>query len=187
MEIVETALPEVKVLIPKRFGDARGYFSESWNAHRLEALGLGHGFMQDNESLSALAGTLRGLHYQAPPFAQAKLVRVVRGAVLDVAVDVRAGSPRYGRWAKARLSAEGGEQILVPRGFLHGFVTLEPDTLVLYKVDAPYDAASDGAVAWDDPDLAIEWGVEGPVLSAKDAAAPRFRDWSSPFAYGENT
>lgn len=185
MEIVETALPEVKVLVPKRFGDARGYFSETWNAARMRALGLDLAFVQDNESLSAEAGTLRGLHYQAPPHAQAKLVRVVRGAVLDVAVDARAGSPAYGRWAAARLTAEGGEQILVPRGFLHGFLTLAPDTLVLYKVDAPYDAASDGAVAWNDPDLAIDWGVERPVLSAKDAAAPRFRDWISPFRYEE--
>jgi dTDP-4-dehydrorhamnose 3,5-epimerase len=189
MEIRETALPEVKVLVPPRFGDARGYFCETWNAARMAAAGLDHGFVQDNESLSAEPGTLRGLHYQAPPFAQAKLVRAVRGAVLDVAVDTRRGSPRFGRWASARLTAEGGEQILVPRGFLHGFVTLVPDTLVLYKVDAPYDRASDGAVAWDDPDLAVDWGLApgAVVLSDKDRAAPRWRDWVTPFVYEETS
>jgi dTDP-4-dehydrorhamnose 3,5-epimerase len=185
MDVIETDLPEVRILRPRRYGDARGYFADTWNADRMAAAGLAYGFCQDNESLSAAAGTLRGLHYQAPPFAQAKLVRVVRGAVLDVAVDARRGSPRFGRWVSARLTAEGGEQILVPRGFLHGFVTLEPGTLVIYKVDARYDAASDGSVAWDDPDLAIDWGVDAPVLSEKDAKAPRWRDWASPFAYGE--
>jgi dTDP-4-dehydrorhamnose 3,5-epimerase len=185
MNVIETDLPEVRVLQPRRFGDARGYFAETWNADRMAAAGLDHAFCQDNESLSPAPGTLRGLHYQAPPFAQAKLVRVVRGAVVDVAVDARRGSPRFGRWASARLTAERGEQILVPRGFLHGFVTLEPDTLVIYKVDACYDAASDGSVAWNDPDLAIDWGVEAPVLSEKDAKAPRWRDWESPFVYGD--
>jgi dTDP-4-dehydrorhamnose 3,5-epimerase len=185
MEIIATDLPDVKVIVPRRFGDARGYFCETWNARRMAEAGLDHAFCQDNESLSAEAGTLRGLHYQAPPFAQTKLVRVVRGAVLDVAVDARRGSPAYGRWVAVRLSAERGEQILVPRGFLHGFVTLEPATLVAYKVDAGYDAAADGSVAWDDPDLGIDWGTARPVLSAKDAAAPRFADWVSPFVYGE--
>lgn len=183
MEIRTTALPDVKILTPRRFGDDRGYFSETWKAPRMAEAGLDLAFVQDNESLSAAAGTLRGLHYQAPPFAQAKLVRVVRGAILDVAVDARRSSPTYGRWVAEEISAANGAQILVPRGFLHGFVTLTDDTQVLYKVDNVYDAASDGNVRWNDPDLAIDWGVgpEGVTLSEKDRAAPAFRDWVSPF------
>jgi dTDP-4-dehydrorhamnose 3,5-epimerase len=184
MEIRATALPDVKILTPRRFGDSRGYFSETWSAPRLAEAGLALDFVQDNESLSAQAGTLRGLHYQAPPFAQAKLVRVVRGAILDVAVDARRGSPTYGRWVAEEISAANGAQILVPRGFLHGFVTLTDDTIVIYKVDSVYDAASDGAVVWNDADIGIEWGVEKVVLSDKDARAPAFRDWASPFEYG---
>jgi dTDP-4-dehydrorhamnose 3,5-epimerase len=185
MEIRETALPDVKVLTPRRFGDARGYFCETWSAPRLAAMGLALDFVQDNESLSAAKGTLRGLHYQAPPFAQTKLVRVARGAILDVAVDARAGSPTYGRWVAEVISAANGAQILVPRGYLHGFVSLTDDTLVIYKVDNVYDAASDGGVLWNDPDLGIDWGVaEGAAtLSDKDRRAPAFRDWTSPFEY----
>lgn len=185
MEIRATDLPDVKVLTPRRFGDARGYFSETWNAARMAAAGLSTEFVQDNESLSAKPGTLRGLHYQSPPFAQAKLVRVARGSVRDVAVDVRRGSPTYGRWVAEVLSAENAAQLLVPRGFLHGFVTLEPDTLVLYKVDNGYDAASDGSVLWNGAGLDIDWGVrEADVtLSDKDRAAPAFKDWVSPFEY----
>jgi len=187
MDIRATALPEVKVLTPRRIGDARGYFCEAWNAARMAEAGLDLAFVQDNEGHSAHAGTLRGLHYQGPPFAQAKLVRVARGAILDVAVDVRLGSPTYGRWVAEELSAANGAQLLVPRGFLHGYLTLTDDALVLYKVDNPYDAASDGAVAWDDPDLRIDWGIDSAeaILSDKDRRAPRLRDWTSPFAYGE--
>ena len=189
MQIRETALPEVKVLTPRRFGDARGWFAETWSAARLAEAGLAYNWVQDNESLSGRAGTLRGLHYQAPPFAQAKLVRVVQGAIRDVAVDARRGAPTFGRWVAEELSAENGAQMLVPRGFLHGFVTLTADTLVLYKVDAPYNAASDGAVAWDDPDLAIDWGLApgAAILSDKDRGAPRLRDWTSPFAHDDRT
>lgn len=185
MEIRATDLPDVKVLTPRRFGDTRGYFSETWNAARMAAAGLSTQFVQDNESLSAKPGTLRGLHYQAPPFAQAKLVRVAKGAVRDVAVDVRRGSPTYGRSVAVVLSAANGAQLLVPRGFLHGFVTLEPDTLVLYKVDNGYDAASDGSVLWNGAGLDIDWGF-GPdevTLSDKDRAAPAFAEWVSPFEY----
>jgi dTDP-4-dehydrorhamnose 3,5-epimerase len=185
MEIRQTPLADVVLLQPKRLGDARGFFSETWNARRMAEAGLPYNFVQDNESLSAAKGTLRGLHYQAPPFAQAKLVRVVQGAILDVAVDVRVGSPTFGRWVTERLDAETGAQLLVPQGFLHGFLTLTENTRVLYKVDNHYNGPSDGAVAWDDPDLGIDWGVphEAVILSARDRAAPRFRDWTSPFTY----
>lgn len=186
MDLRSTALPEVKILTPRRFGDARGYFSETWSAPRMEEAGLAFAFCQDNESLSAQKGTLRGLHYQAPPFAQTKLVRVGKGAILDVAVDARRGSPNYGKWIAEEISAENGAQILVPRGFLHGFVTLTPDTLVIYKVDNVYDGASDGSVAWDDADIGVDWGISAgdAVLSDKDRKAPAFRDWVSPFEYG---
>ncbi|MCB1353714.1 MAG: dTDP-4-dehydrorhamnose 3,5-epimerase [Rhodobacteraceae bacterium] len=186
MDIRSKEIPEVKVLTPRRFGDARGYFSETWSGPRLAEAGIAIDFVQDNESFSAPAATLRGLHYQAPPFAQAKLMRVGMGAILDVAVDVRRGSPTYGQWVSEVLTAENGAQMLVPRGFLHGFVTLSPNTLVMYKVDAVYDAESDGSVSWCDPELAIEWGVNPceVTLSGKDLNAPRFRDWESPFEYG---
>jgi dTDP-4-dehydrorhamnose 3,5-epimerase len=185
MDVSSTKINDLKVLTPPRFGDDRGYFSESWSSRTLSGLGLAHDFVQDNESVSRYAGTVRGLHYQAPPFAQAKLVRVVAGAILDVAVDVRVGSPDYGKLVSVELSADNGRQLLVPRGFLHGFVTLAPDTHVIYKVDNFYNAEADGAVIWNDPDLAIDWGVSGDVaaLSAKDAAAPGFAGWTSPFIY----
>jgi dTDP-4-dehydrorhamnose 3,5-epimerase len=186
MEIRDAHIPDVKVLTPKRFGDSRGYFSETWKGPAMAEAGLNFDFVQDNESLSAAPGTLRGLHYQAPPFAQAKLVRCPRGAILDVAVDARRGSRTYGQWVAEEISAENGKQILVPRGFLHGFLTLTPDTLVIYKVDSVYDIESDGGVFCFDPDLAIGWGI-GPdeaFLSDKDRKAPLFRDWNSPFEYG---
>jgi dTDP-4-dehydrorhamnose 3,5-epimerase len=183
MDIRETALPEVKILTPRRFGDARGWFSETWSATRMATAGLAFDWVQDNESLSAKAGTLRGLHCQAPPFAQTKLVHVVRGAIRDVAVDMRRGAPTFGCWVAEEISAANGAQILVPRGFLHGFITLTDDTHVIYKVDNPYHAASEGAVIWNDPDLAIDWGIapDSVILSDKDRAAPRLRDWISPF------
>jgi len=186
MDIRSTALPDVKVLTPRRFGDRRGYFCETWSASRMAGAGLDLSFVQYNESLSAQAGTLRGLHFQAPPFAQAKLVRVALGAIRDVAVDVRRGSPTYGRWVAEEISAANGAQLLVPRGFLHGFVTLTAETLVVYKADNPYDAASDGGVLWSDPDLGVDWGLPpgGAILSDKDRGLPAFRDWVSPFEYG---
>ena len=169
-------------LRPRRFGDDRGWFSEVWNRERFTGAGIDRDWCQDNQSLSAAVGTLRGLHYQSPPHAQAKLVRVLSGAIRDVVVDVRRGSPTYGRHAAVEVTAEALDQVFVPAGFLHGFVTLKPGTMVLYKVDAPYSAEHDGAVAWNDPDLAIDWGLgrDGlpaePVLSAKDAAAPPLRE-----------
>lgn len=164
------------LITPPRFGDERGWFSETWNQHRLTEAGFHAEFVQDNLSFSARAGTLRGLHYQAPPHAQGKLVSVVTGAIRDVAVDVREGSPTYGRHVAVKLSAETGAQLWVPPGFLHGFVTLTPDTRVAYKVTALYSKPHDGAVAWDDPDLGVDWGITDPVLSDKDAAAPRLKD-----------
>ena len=183
LKVEALEIPDVKLVTPPRFGDQRGYFSETYNAQRLRAAGIDADFVQDNQSFSAQAGTVRGLHYQAPPFAQAKLVRVLRGAILDVAVDVRKGSPTYGRWVKAELSAENGVQIFVPRGFLHGFITRAPDTEIAYKVDSYYSKECDGAVRWDDPDLAIDWEAETAqaILSDKDLSAPAFRQFVSPF------
>lgn len=184
MKIERLAIPEVLVLTPQRFADDRGFFVETYNAARMAAAGVDTVFIQDNMSLSRPVGTVRGLHFQRPPSAQAKLVSVARGRIFDVAVDVRAGSPTYGRHVSAELSAEDGRQILVPRGFLHGFMTLEPDTLVTYKVDSYYDAAADGAVRWDDPALGIAWPLSGPVsISPKDAAAPAFADATFGFDY----
>ncbi len=177
-----TPIPDLLVIRPKRHGDDRGFFSETWSRARFEEAGLAYEWVQDNHSRSEHAFTLRGLHYQAPPVAQAKLVRCTAGRIWDVAVDMRPGSPTFRRQFGLELSAENWAQLLVPRGFLHGFVTLEPGTEVQYKVDAPYSPEQDGAVAWDDPDLAVAWPIEGtPVLSAKDAAAPRLAEWDNPF------
>ena len=189
MQIENTAIPAVKRLTPKRFGDNRGYFSETWTAKRMPDIGACNPFVQDNQSFSAQPGTVRGLHYQAPPHAQGKLVRVLRGAIRDVAVDIRAGSPSFGRWVAATLSAENGAQLWVPRGFLHGFVTLERDTEVFYKVDAFYAPECDGAVRFDDPILGVDWGIEphDAILSPKDAAAPTFKDFVTPFTYDPTT
>ena len=180
MNFQPTRLPEVILLTPRRFGDARGWFTETWNKRTLAQGGIEADFVQDNHSMSADVGTLRGLHYQAPPHAQDKLVRCTRGAIWDVAVDVRRGSPRYGQWVGVALTAEGGEQLFVPKGFLHGFVTRTPDCEVQYKCTDYYAPESDGSVAWDS--LGIDWGLDGaPVLSDKDRAAPAFGDWTSPF------
>lgn len=184
MKITETALPGVLILEPRRFGDDRGWFMESWSRETLRGHGIEIDFVQDNHSYSAQQGTVRGLHYQSPPHAQAKLVRVGRGTVRDVAVDARRGSPTYGRHVAVDLSAENGRQLLVPTGFLHGFATLTPDVELLYKCSDVYAPDYDGAVAWDDPDLGIDWGIATgeATLSGKDAAAPRFTDWNSPFS-----
>jgi dTDP-4-dehydrorhamnose 3,5-epimerase len=149
----------------------------------MAAHGLHFDFRQDNHSFSASVGTLRGLHYQAPPHAQDKLIRCSRGAARDVAVDVRRGSPTFGQWVAVDLTAENGWQLLVPRGFLHGFVTLTPDTEVQYKCTDVYVPACDGGVRWNDPDIGVDWGVADPVLSAKDQTTPFLRDWTSPFTW----
>ena len=175
----------VTLIRPKRFADDRGWFSESYHQARLAGQGIDILFCQDNHSLSRPLGTLRGLHFQTPPHAQAKLVRCVRGSIWDVAVDVRAGSPTYGKWVAATLSAENGDQLFIPAGFAHGFVALEADSEVIYKVDDYYAPECDGGLAWDDPDIALPWPVplDGPALSDKDRRLPRLADWTSPFAY----
>lgn len=174
MEVRDIGLG-VREITPKRFGDARGFFAETWQRERFAAAGIDVDWVQDNQSFSADAHVLRGLHFQLAPHAQDKLVRVLRGAVFDVAVDIRPGSRTFGRWVSCTLSASAFNQLLVPVGFAHGFLTLEPGTEVLYKVSAPYAPEHDRAISWNDPALAIEWPLgagEQPLLSAKDAAAP---------------
>lgn len=192
MEIDQAPLPGVFLLTPKRFGDDRGFFCESWNAQRMAEAGLDIAFVQDNHSLSKTPGTLRGLHFQSPPHAQAKLVRCGRGRLWDFAVDIRNGSPIFGQWFGTELSFENGRQLLIPAGFLHGSGTLTPDTEVVYKCSDYYAPDCDGGVAWDDPDLAIAWPKEalaegGPMLSGKDAAAPKMAEFDSPFTYEAGT
>lgn len=181
MDVEATAIADVKIITPRRFGDHRGFFSEVYNKRALAEAGIELEFVQDNHSLSAEVGTVRGLHFQTPPMAQDKLVRVTRGAVLDVAVDVRAGSPTYGKHVAVELSAENWRQLLVPIGFAHGFCTLAPDTEVMYKVTNYYSAAHDGGIAWDDPALGIEWPVTDAVLSEKDRGLPRLADLGEVF------
>ena len=187
MQIEDTGLPGVVIITPRRFGDERGFFSEVYNRDALAKAGIGVEFVQDNHSLSRQAGVVRGLHFQAPPHAQDKLVRVGAGRVFDVAVDIRKGSPTFGRWVGVELSAELGNQIFIPKGFLHGFATLEPDSELLYKCSDFYAPDCDGAVRFDDPEIGIDWGIDtsAAVLSEKDAAAPLLKDFDSPFVYKE--
>jgi dTDP-4-dehydrorhamnose 3,5-epimerase len=173
LRVEPTVLPDVKIVNPQRIGDQRGFFSETYNRQRFAEAGIDVEFVQDNHSLSAAVGTIRGLHFQSEPFAQAKLIRVVRGRILDVAVDLRQSSPTFGRHVAIELSAENGWQLLVPIGFAHGFCTLEPDTEIVYKVSGYYSAAHDHGLLWNDPALGIEWpvGVKA-VLSDKDRRQP---------------
>ncbi|MDP3319329.1 MAG: dTDP-4-dehydrorhamnose 3,5-epimerase [Bosea sp. (in: a-proteobacteria)] len=185
MLLVEpTALPDVKIIQPKRFGDHRGFFSETYSRQAFTEAGITLDFVQDNHSLSAAAGTLRGLHFQAPPFAQDKLIRVPRGRVLDVAVDIRASSPDFGKFVAVELSAANWRQLLVPAGFAHGFVTLDPDTEVIYKVSAPYAPEHDRGLAFDDPVIGIDWGFapQTLILSDKDRRHPRLGELPRYFA-----
>lgn len=174
LTITPTAIPAVMVIVPKSFNDHRGSFCETYNRAEFFERGITQEFVQDNQSRSAAKGTVRGLHFQSPPMAQDKLVRVLRGRIFDVAVDLRRSSPSYGRWVAEELSAENGRQLLIPIGFAHGFCTLEPDTHVLYKVTSYYSPQADFGIAWDDPDLAIDWPVPRSevVLSDKDANLP---------------
>lgn len=182
MNVIKTELDGVLVVIQPRFEDERGWFEETWSAARFDAAGIDLDFVQDNHSFSVDVGTLRGMHYQAPPRAQDKLVRCTKGAIFDVVFDVRKGSPTYGKWLGEELTAQNGRQLLVPKGFLHGFVTLAPESEVQYKVTDFYHAECDGSVRWDS--LGIDWGLTGlPILSDKDLSAPLFDYWDSPFVY----
>jgi len=174
MQVIETTIPDVKVLVPKQFKDHRGFFSEVYSRKALRDVGIDCEFVQDNHSLSVEKGVLRGLHYQVAPIAQDKLIRVVRGSILDVAVDVRRNSPTFGKHVAIEISADNWQQIFVPVGFAHGFVTLEPNTEVLYKVSAPYSPQHERGVKWNDPALGIHWGIRNDeaVLSARDKDHP---------------
>ena len=175
--ITPLAIPEVLLITPKRHGDARGWFTETWSQKALAGSAADTTFVQDNQAFSAAKGTLRGLHFQKGAAAQGKLIRAVRGAVFDVAVDLRPGSPTYGKWVSAELTAERGEQLWVPKGFAHAYCTITPDCEIFYKVDAPYAPQSEGGLLWNDPDLAIPWPLDGaPILSAKDETLPRLKD-----------
>lgn len=175
----------VIALIPKRFADPRGWFTESWNNDRFAAAGVSADFVQDNHSYSAKTGTLRGLHFQTPPFAQAKLVRCLRGRVFDVAVDLRRESPTYKQWVGVELTAKLGNQLFIPAGYGHGFLTLEPDSEIAYKVDNYYNPEADGGIIWDDQEIGIDWpfGETEPLLSAKDVALPTLMQISIDFPY----
>ncbi len=183
MKIVDTKLPDVKILEPDVFGDHRGWFMETWSQKKLAALGINLNFVQDNQSFTAKKGTLRGIHFQNGEWSQAKLVRVVAGAVIDVAVDLRKGSPTYLQWVGVELSAENKRQLLIPRGFGHGFVTLTDDVEFVYKVDNDYNKESDRSIRFDDPQIGVDWGVSDPVLSDKDKNAPLLKDSDCSFVY----
>ncbi|PZW48629.1 dTDP-4-dehydrorhamnose 3,5-epimerase [Humitalea rosea] len=186
MKVTPQSIPDVLLIQPKRFDDPRGFFSEVWKRSALEAAGMQVEFVQDNHSLSREVGVLRGLHFQRAPHAQGKLVRVLRGRIFDIAVDIREGSPTYLQTVAVELSAENWQQLWIPRGFAHGFLTLEPDTEVFYKVDAEYNREADGGIAWDDPALGIDWPLPpgGPVLSDKDRVAPLLADLAPVFPKG---
>ncbi len=183
MKIIDTKLPDVKVLEPDVFGDHRGWFMETWSQKKLEDLGQHFTFVQDNQSYTAKKGTLRGIHFQNGEWSQAKLVRVVAGAVLDVAVDLRKGSPTYLQWVGVELSADNKRQLLIPRGFGHGFVTLTDDVEFVYKVDNDYNKESDRSIRFDDPQIGVNWGVVDPILSDKDKSAPFLKDSDCSFVY----
>jgi dTDP-4-dehydrorhamnose 3,5-epimerase len=175
--ITPLAIPDVLLITPKRHGDARGWFSETWSQKVLAGTVADTTFVQDNQAYSSTNGILRGLHFQKPPYAQGKLIRALRGAVFDVAVDIRRASPTFGKWVSAKLTAEGGEQLWVPKGFAHGYCTLTAECEIFYKVDEVYAPQSEGGITWNDPDLGIPWPLDGePMLSAKDTTLPRLKD-----------
>lgn len=176
MNFIKTEIEGLVIVEPKVFGDHRGFFMESWSERAFHDAGLDYTFVQDNHSSSTVKGTLRGIHFQRGDKAQAKLVRCVRGAVLDVAVDLRPNSPTYKKWVGVELSEENKRMLMIPRGFGHGFVTLTDNVEFLYKADNPYAPESEGGIRWNDPELNIDWGVEHPVLSAKDERNPFLRD-----------
>ena len=176
MNFIRTEIEGVWVVEPKVFGDHRGFFMESWSKRSFEEAGLFYDFVQDNHSSSSVKGTLRGIHFQRGDKAQAKLVRCVKGAVLDVAVDLRPSSPTYKKWVAVEFSAENKRQLLIPRGFGHGFVTLTDDVEFLYKADNFYAPEADGGIRWNDPEISVDWGVENPILSKKDSESPFLKD-----------
>ena len=176
MPVIETELKGVYIIEPKVFGDSRGWFMESWSKAKFEAEGLNFDFVQDNQSYSAQKGTLRGLHYQLNPMAQAKLVRCTRGKLLDVAVDIRKNSPQFAKWVSVELSAENKRQLLIPRGFAHGFITLTDDVEIQYKADNLYAPQCEGNIRWDDPQIGIDWTATPTILADKDANAPFLKD-----------
>lgn len=184
MKIIETKIPEVKILEPRVFGDHRGWFTETYSKSKLKAAGFEVDFVQDNHSLSVEKGTLRGLHFQCSPKAQTKLVRCTKGRILDVAVDLRQGSPTYKAWVAVELSEENKQQIFIPKGFAHGFLTLTENVEVQYKVDEDYSPEHDRSIRFDDPELNVDWGVENPILSEKDLSAPNLKDCDFNFEYG---
>jgi dTDP-4-dehydrorhamnose 3,5-epimerase len=185
MNFERLAISEVVRIVPTRHGDHRGYFSEVFKDLWFRDHIADVSFAQDNQSLSAAKGTVRGLHFQTEPFGQGKLVRCIKGAIFDVAVDIRTGSPTYGKWVGAELTADNGAQLWIPVGFAHGFATLEPDTLIHYKVTAPYSAKDDGGLLWNDPEIGIDWPIkaEDAVLSEKDKVQPRLSDLPPVFHY----
>jgi len=176
MKVTETELKGVYVVEPQVFGDARGWFMESWSAKKLAEAGIEVSFVQDNHSFSAQKGTLRGLHYQLNPMCQAKMLRCTQGRIFDVAVDIRKGSPQYGKWVGVELSAENKKQLYIPRGFAHGFITLTDDVEVQYKADNYYAPECDGNIRWDDPDIGVEWPLKPVILSDKDRVAPLLKE-----------
>ena len=180
MEIVKTKIPDLYIIKPRVFEDNRGYFFESYNKNVFLQNGIDQNFVQDNESKSS-KGVLRGLHFQKTPFAQGKLVRVMQGAVLDVAVDLRKASPTYGEWVAVELNHNNKWMYWIPPGFAHGFVTLEDNTVFFYKCTNVYNKESEGSILWNDPDLNIDWKVTNPILSPKDEESPLFKDFISPF------
>jgi dTDP-4-dehydrorhamnose 3,5-epimerase len=176
MEITKTKLEGVVIIEPAVFGDKRGFFMESWSKRAFAEAGLDYEFVQDNHSASTVKGTLRGIHFQRGDKAQAKLVRCTKGAVLDVAVDLRPGSPTYKQWVSVELSEENKRQLLIPRGFGHGFLTLTDEVEFMYKADNFYAPEADGGIRWNDPELAVDWGIEEPILSNKDSKSPWLKD-----------
>ncbi|MGO7684930.1 dTDP-4-dehydrorhamnose 3,5-epimerase [Rhizobium ruizarguesonis] len=185
MRIETTAIEGIVAITPPRFGDHRGYFSEVFKDAWFRENVADVTFIQDNESLSAQTGTIRGLHFQIPPFAQGKLVRCLAGRIMDVVVDIREGSPSFGKWLSQELSPENGMQLWVPAGFAHGFATLEPNSVISYKVTAPYSPQHDRGIAWNDPAIGIRWPFDGRdmVSSDKDKTLPRLTDLPSHFSY----
>ncbi|MFA6709616.1 MAG: dTDP-4-dehydrorhamnose 3,5-epimerase [Fusobacterium sp.] len=184
MKVLKTNIEGLYIIEPKVFGDNRGWFMESWSQKKMEEAGLHYNFIQDNHSYSSVKGTLRGLHFQKGEHSQAKLVRCAKGAVLDIAVDLRKGSPTYKKWYSIELSAENKKQFLIPRGFAHGFLTLTDEVEFLYKADNYYNFESDRNIIWNDEEVGVEWGISNPILSEKDAKAPKLCDSDADFIYG---